>query len=78
MGWLGEFTHHTDFNDASKAPRQAGYAVHDFYVSYQGEGQLKGLGTSVVLGNAFDKEYYSSQGVPQDGRNAKLLVSFQW
>lgn len=78
VGWLGEFTRHTDFNDASKAPRQAGYAVHDFYVSYQGEGQLKGLGTSVVLGNAFDKEYYSSQGVPQDGRNAKLLVSFQW
>lgn len=78
VGWLGEFTRHTDFNAASKQPRQAGYAVHDFYVSYQGDGQLKGLGTSVVLGNAFDKEYYSSQGVPQDGRNAKLFVSFQW
>ncbi|MEY0431765.1 TonB-dependent hemoglobin/transferrin/lactoferrin family receptor [Providencia rettgeri] len=78
VGWLGEFTRHTEFNKASKAEQQAGYAVHDFYVSYQGEGQLKGLGTSVVLGNAFDKEYYSSQGIPQDGRNAKLLVSFQW
>ncbi|MCW2255039.1 hemoglobin/transferrin/lactoferrin receptor protein [Providencia alcalifaciens] len=78
VGWLGEFTRHTDFNAATKIQRQAGYAVHDFYVSYKGEGQLKGLGTSVVLGNAFDKEYYSSQGIPQDGRNAKLLVSFQW
>lgn len=78
VGWLSEFTRHTNFNKASKAPKQAGYAVHDFYVSYQGDGQLKGLGTSVVLGNAFDKEYYSSQGIPQDGRNAKLLVSFQW
>lgn len=78
VGWLGEFTRHTDFNEATKAAPQAGYAVHDFYVSYQGDGQLKGLGTSVVLGNAFDKEYYSSQGIPQDGRNAKLLVSFQW
>ncbi len=78
VGWLGEFTRHTDFNTAANVQQQAGYAVHDFYVSYQGEGQLKGLGTSVVLGNAFDKEYYSSQGIPQDGRNAKLLVSFQW
>ncbi|HFF8525100.1 TPA: TonB-dependent hemoglobin/transferrin/lactoferrin family receptor [Providencia rettgeri] len=78
VGWLGEFTRHTDFNKASKAKQQAGYAVHDFYVSYQGDGELKGLGTSMVLGNAFDKEYYSSQGIPQDGRNAKLLVSFQW
>ncbi|QCJ69559.1 TonB-dependent receptor [Providencia heimbachae] len=78
VGWLGEFTRHTDFNKATKAEKQAGYAVHDFYVSYEGQGQLKGLGTSVVLGNAFDKEYYSSQGIPQDGRNAKLLVSFQW
>lgn len=78
VGWLGEFTRHTDFNKASQAEQQAGYAVHDFYVSYKGDGELKGLGTSVVLGNAFDKEYYSSQGIPQDGRNAKLLVSFQW
>ncbi|MFB9997021.1 TonB-dependent hemoglobin/transferrin/lactoferrin family receptor [Providencia rustigianii] len=78
VGWLGEFTNHTDFNKATKIEQQAGYAVHDFYVSYQGNGQLKGLDTSVVLGNAFDKEYYSSQGIPQDGRNAKLLVSFQW
>ena len=78
VGWLGEFTRHTDFNDAVTLKQQAGYAVHDFYVSYKGDGQLKGLGTSVVLGNAFDKEYYSSQGIPQDGRNAKLLVSFQW
>lgn len=78
VGWLGEFTRHTDFNAAANVQRQAGYAVHDFYVSYKGDSQLKGLGTSVVLGNAFDKEYYSSQGIPQDGRNAKLLVSFQW
>ncbi|MTC69978.1 TonB-dependent hemoglobin/transferrin/lactoferrin family receptor [Providencia sp. wls1914] len=78
VGWLGEFTTHTDFDKTSKLKQQPGYAVHDFYLNYQGDGSLKGLGTSVVLGNAFDKEYYSSQGIPQDGRNAKLLVSFQW
>lgn len=58
--------------------QQSGYGVSDFYLSYQGEGSLNGFGSSVVLGNAFDKQYYSSQGIPQDGRNAKLLVSYQW
>ncbi|HGJ5876631.1 MAG TPA: TonB-dependent hemoglobin/transferrin/lactoferrin family receptor [Arsenophonus sp.] len=78
VGWFSEFTRHTSFNAASKTQPQAGYAVHDFYINYQGEGHLKSLNSSVVLGNAFDKEYYSSQGIPQDGRNIKLLVSFQW
>jgi len=30
------------------------------------------------LGNAFDKEYWSPQGIPQDGRNGKIFVSYQW
>ncbi|MBS9425107.1 TonB-dependent hemoglobin/transferrin/lactoferrin family receptor [Photorhabdus caribbeanensis] len=76
VGWIGQFTKHTDFKGQSK--QQAGYGVNDFYVSYQGEGMLKGVTTTAVLGNAFDKEYYSPQGTPQDGRNAKLLVSYQW
>ncbi|MEK9495511.1 TonB-dependent hemoglobin/transferrin/lactoferrin family receptor [Photorhabdus sp. P32] len=76
VGWIGQFTKHTDFKGQTK--QQAGYGVNDFYVSYQGEGMLKGVTTTAVLGNAFDKEYYSPQGTPQDGRNAKLLVSYQW
>ncbi|TDB45375.1 TonB-dependent hemoglobin/transferrin/lactoferrin family receptor [Photorhabdus luminescens] len=76
IGWIGQFTKHTDFKGQTK--QQAGYGVNDFYVSYQGEGMLKGVTTTAVLGNAFDKEYYSPQGTPQDGRNAKLLVSYQW
>ncbi len=78
VGWVGEFTKHTDFPKSDKVQRQAGYGINDFYLSYQGDGQLNGFGSSVVLGNAFDKEYYSSQGIPQDGRSAKLLVSYQW
>ncbi len=39
---------------------------------------MKGVTTTVVLGNAFEKEYSAPQGVPQDGRNAKLFVSYQW
>ncbi|MBH2875307.1 TonB-dependent hemoglobin/transferrin/lactoferrin family receptor [Serratia marcescens] len=76
-GWVATF--------AERAPRvetgtaeQAGYGVNDFYLSYKGRDRLQGMTTTVVLGNAFDKEYYSPQGVPQDGRNAKLLVSYQW
>ncbi|PQQ37217.1 TonB-dependent receptor, partial [Photorhabdus luminescens] len=82
IGWVGQFTKHTNFKGKDARGRdpkqQAGYGVNDFYVSYQGEGMLKGVTTTAVLGNAFDKEYYSPQGTPQDGRNAKLLVSYQW
>ncbi|NRN28054.1 TonB-dependent hemoglobin/transferrin/lactoferrin family receptor [Photorhabdus heterorhabditis] len=82
VGWVSQFTNHTDFkgkDDKGNDPKQqAGYGINDFYVSYQGEGMLKGVTTTAVLGNAFDKEYYSPQGTPQDGRNAKLLVSYQW
>ncbi|OTA15836.1 hemin receptor [Xenorhabdus vietnamensis] len=86
IGWIGKFTQHTklrgvngDRNErGQKITQYAGYSVNDFYVSYHGDGTLKGLTTSVVLGNAFDKAYYSSQGAPQSGRNAKLFVSYQW
>ena len=39
---------------------------------------LNGMTTTLVLGNAFDKEYWSPQGIPQDGRNGKIFVSYQW
>ncbi|NHB91254.1 TonB-dependent hemoglobin/transferrin/lactoferrin family receptor [Photorhabdus cinerea] len=82
VGWVSQFTNHTDFkgkdDKGNDLKQQAGYGINDFYVSYQGEGMLKGVTTTAVLGNAFDKEYYSPQGTPQDGRNAKLLVSYQW
>ncbi|PHM72449.1 TonB-dependent hemoglobin/transferrin/lactoferrin family receptor [Xenorhabdus kozodoii] len=86
IGWIGKFTQHTnlrgkngDKNERNqKITQYAGYGVNDFYVSYHGNGTLKELTASVVLGNAFDKSYYSSLGAPQAGRNAKLFVSYQW
>ncbi|CEE91072.1 Hemin receptor precursor [Xenorhabdus nematophila str. Anatoliense] len=87
IGWIGKFTRNTQFNGAygtnkdeygQKIPQYAGYGVNDFYISYHGNGLLKGLTTSAVLGNAFDKAYHSSLGAPQSGRNAKLFVSYQW
>ncbi|MDX8000628.1 TonB-dependent hemoglobin/transferrin/lactoferrin family receptor [Xenorhabdus sp. Reich] len=81
IGWIGKFAQQTNFkekNGKRKASQYAGYGINDFYVSYHGDAALKGLTTSIVLGNAFDKEYYSSQGAPQSGRNAKLFVSYQW
>ncbi|VEA73346.1 ABC-type Fe3+-siderophore transport system, permease component [Serratia rubidaea] len=76
-GWVATFTQRPTHVPSGTA-EQAGYGVNDFYLSYKGRAGLQGLTTTVVLGNAFDKEYYSPQGIPQDGRNAKLLVSYQW
>lgn len=85
-GWVVAMVQNTKFmkdNDAQNASRQpnkpqAGYAVHDFYLSYRGQGTFSGVTTTAVLGNAFNKVYYSPQEIPQDGRNAKLLISYQW
>ncbi|QDW35001.1 TonB-dependent hemoglobin/transferrin/lactoferrin family receptor [Yersinia sp. KBS0713] len=77
VGWIGTFADRSSRVSSTGSP-QAGYGVNDFYVSYKGQEQLKGVTTTVMLGNAFDKEYYAPQGVPQDGRNAKLFVSYQW
>ncbi|NRN12821.1 MULTISPECIES: TonB-dependent hemoglobin/transferrin/lactoferrin family receptor [Serratia] len=76
-GWVATFAERATRVETGTA-EQAGYGVNDFYLSYKGRDRLQGVTTTVVLGNAFDKEYYSPQGVPQDGRNAKLLVSYQW
>ncbi|KAA8730121.1 TonB-dependent hemoglobin/transferrin/lactoferrin family receptor [Ewingella americana] len=77
LGWVGTFVERSTHVNTGTA-QQAGYAINDFYVSYKGQDSLKGMTTAVVLGNAFDKESYSPQGIPQDGRNAKLFVSYQW
>lgn len=76
-GWVATFAERATRVETGTA-EQAGYGVNDFYLSYKGLDRLQGMTTTVVLGNAFDKEYYSPQGIPQDGRNAKLLVSYQW
>ncbi|ADO48360.1 TonB-dependent hemoglobin/transferrin/lactoferrin family receptor [[Enterobacter] lignolyticus] len=75
VGWVGTFAGNTK---SISATPQAGYGVNDFYISYRGQQSLSGLTTSLVLGNAFDKAYWSPQGIPQDGRNGKIFVSYQW
>ena len=77
VGWIGTFVDRSTHISSSYS-KQPGYAVNDFYVSYKGQEQLKGVTTTLVLGNAFDKEYWSPQGIPQDGRNGKIFVSYQW
>lgn len=56
----------------------SGYSLHDFYVSYQADPFIKGLSSTLALKNAFDRQYVSSMGVPQEGRNIYLSVSYQW
>ncbi len=77
VGWIGTFADRST-HISSNYTKQPGYGVNDFYVSYQGQQALKGMTTTLVLGNAFDKEYWSPQGIPQDGRNGKIFVSYQW
>ncbi|AJZ89180.1 ligand-gated channel protein [Klebsiella michiganensis] len=77
VGWVGTFAERSTHISSAYA-QQPGYAVSDFYVSYKGQQQLRGLTTTLVFGNAFDKEYWSPQGLPQDGRNGKIFVSYQW
>ena len=77
VGWIGTFAdRYKDLAPGTTA--KSGYGVNDFYVSYKGQQQLRGVTTTLVLGNAFDKEYWSPQGIPQDGRNGKIFVSYQW
>jgi len=77
VGWVGTFAERSTHISSSYS-EQPGYGVNDFYVSYRGQQAWRGLTTSLVFGNAFDKEYWSPQGLPQDGRNGKLFVSYQW
>ncbi|AID27709.1 TonB-dependent hemoglobin/transferrin/lactoferrin family receptor [Salmonella bongori] len=77
VGWIGTFADRST-HVSSQYTKQPGYAVNDFYISYQGQQALKGMTTTLVLGNAFDKAYWSPQGIPQDGRNGKIFVSYQW
>ncbi|HHR6317985.1 TPA: hypothetical protein ACS737_001474 [Providencia alcalifaciens] len=58
--------------------QQAGYGIHDFYINYQADQFVKGLNTTLTLKNAFDKEYVSSIGVPQEGRNVYWNVNYRW
>lgn len=77
VGWMGTFSARSN-HISSQYQEQPGYAVNDFYISYQGQEKLRGLTTTLVLGNAFDKAYWSPQGIPQNGRNGKVFVSYQW
>lgn len=54
-----------------------GYAVHDFSLSYQSK-KNKDLQATLMLANAFNYEYFSTRGVPQEGRNIKMSVSYRW
>lgn len=55
-----------------------GYSLHDFYLNYQADQFIKGLNSTITIKNAFDKQYVSSMGVPQEGRNFYLNVNYTW
>lgn len=58
--------------------QHAGYSLHAFYLNYQADQFIKGLSSTLTMKNAFDKQYVSSMGVPQEGRNFHLNVNYSW
>lgn len=56
----------------------AGYGVHDFYINYKADQFIEGLSSTLALKNAFDKNYVSSMGIPQEGRNFYFNVNYKW
>ncbi|MEG2829140.1 MAG: TonB-dependent hemoglobin/transferrin/lactoferrin family receptor [Edwardsiella sp. (in: enterobacteria)] len=77
VGWVGTFAAAFHTNDSRTQP-QAGYGVNDFYVSYRTPALGNQFSATTVLSNAFDKAYYAPNGALQDGRGARLLLSYQW
>ncbi|MFS2223664.1 TonB-dependent hemoglobin/transferrin/lactoferrin family receptor [Pantoea sp. B65] len=77
VGWVGTFAQRSTHISGDYVS-QPGYGVNDFYLRYKGQDRYQGLTTTLVLGNAFDQQYYSSLGIPQDGINGKVFVSYQW
>lgn len=55
-----------------------GYQLHDFYVNYQADQFIEGLSSTLALKNAFDTQYVSSMGVPQEGRNFYFSMNYKW
>ncbi|MBI6530348.1 TonB-dependent receptor [Proteus vulgaris] len=94
LGWAGKFASATANKGTHKgqAPhvkgkatnrlqeliqQHSGYGIHDFSISYQSQ-KNKDIQAAVVLANAFNREYFSAMGVPQEGRNIKMSVSYRW
>ncbi|UCQ26248.1 TonB-dependent hemoglobin/transferrin/lactoferrin family receptor [Edwardsiella tarda] len=77
VGWIGTFAapfHHY----GPRSQPQAGYGVNDLYLSYRGAATGGTFSATAVLSNALDKTYYAPNGALQDGRGARLLLSYQW
>lgn len=94
LGWSGKFASATANKGTHKgrAPhvkgkttnrmqelitQYPGYGIHDFSISYQSQNN-KDIQAALVLANAFNREYFSALGVPQEGRNIKMSISYRW
>ncbi|MGC6563801.1 hemin receptor, partial [Escherichia coli] len=90
LGWSGKFASATENRGTHKgrAPhvkgkttnrmqelitQYPGYGIHDFSISYQSQ-HNKDIQAALVLANAFNREYFSAMGVPQESRNIKMSV----
>lgn len=77
FSWLGRFVDKSTRVNTT-TPHQAGYGVNNFYVSYENTNILPNALISVGLENAFDKDHFSPQGIPQASQNAILRASYRF
>lgn len=94
LGWSGKFASATENKGTHKGrashvqnqttnrmqeliAQYPGYGIHNFSISYQSQNN-KDIQAALVLANAFNREYFSALGVPQEGRNIKMSVSYRW
>ncbi|MFC0179826.1 TonB-dependent hemoglobin/transferrin/lactoferrin family receptor [Thorsellia kenyensis] len=77
VSWTGQFVDKsTRVNDETKP--QAGYGLNHFYINYENNDILPNLFLSVGLDNAFNKAYYSPQGIPGNNRSAQFKASYSF
>ncbi|SET43366.1 TonB-dependent hemoglobin/transferrin/lactoferrin family receptor [Thorsellia anophelis] len=77
LSWLGRFVDRSTRVNGS-TDHQSGYGINNFYLSYENTDWLPNAQMSVGLENAFDKEYFSPQGIPQPTQNAVFKASYRF
>lgn len=77
VSWLGQFVEKST-RVATTTSHQAGYGINSFYISYDNSDILPNIALAIGLENAFDKHYFSPQGIPQPRNNAQFKASYRF
>lgn len=77
LAWQGRFVDAAKRVKSTTKP-QAGYGVNDVYLTYENQDILPNIALGLGLDNAFNKAYFSPQGIPQAKRSAQFKASYRF